>query len=74
MIRTIQIDDSSRKGKALLEYLLTLDFVKEESDEFALTKEHKKILEERRSNRMSGKSKTFSWDEAKDSLGKKRIA
>jgi len=71
---TIQIDDSTSKGKALLEYLLTLDFVKVEKDEFVLTEEHLKILDERRKNHISGKSKSYSWDEVKNSLGKRRIA
>jgi hypothetical protein len=71
---TIQIDDSTSKGKALLQYLLTLDFVEIEKDEFVLTEEHVKILDERRENHLSGKSKSYSWDEVKNSLGKKRIA
>lgn len=73
-MRTIQIDDSTSKGKSLLEFLLKLDFVKEAESEFVLTDEHLKILEERRKNHLSGKSKSYSWDEVKKSLGKKKIA
>ena len=71
VMRTIQIDDSTSKGKALLEYLLTLDIVKVDNSDFVLTERHREILEERRENRMSGKSQTYSWEEVKSSLGSK---
>lgn len=71
---TVHIDDSTSKGKALLEYILTLDFVEVEKDEFVLTEEHLRILDERRKKHLSGESKSYSWDEVKNSLGKKRIA
>ncbi len=70
-MRTVQIDDSTSKGKALIAYLLTLDFVKEEDSDFVLTDEHRQILNERRENRMTGKSKTYTWNEIKASLGNK---
>ncbi len=69
-MRTIQIDDSTNRGKALLEYLLTLDFVKEDTSDFVLTERHLEILNERRENRMSGKSKTYSWEEVRNSIEK----
>lgn len=71
---TVHIDDSTSKGKALLDYILTLDFVEVDKDEFTLTEEHIKILDERRNKHLSGESKSYSWDEVKNSLGKKRIA
>ena len=71
---TVHIDDSTSKGKALLEYILTLDFVEVDNDEFVLTEEHIKILDERRKKHLSGESKSYSWDEVKKALGKKRIA
>lgn len=71
MTHHFSIDGTSDKAKALLEYLRTLEFVKEELDEFELTDIHRDILEERRTNRMTGKSQTYSWDEVKDSLGKR---
>jgi len=70
-MRTIQIDDSTNKGKALLEYLFTLDFVKADESDFVLTERHREILNERRENRISGKSKTYSWEEVKKSLNSK---
>jgi len=74
MTYTFHIDSSSEKAKALLYFLRTLDFVKEEdNNDFMLTEEHMTILKERRNNRMSGKSKTYSWDEVKDSIGKKKV-
>ena len=72
---TVHIDDSTSKGKAFLNYILTLEFVEVvDKGQFTLTEEHLKILDERRKNHLSGKSKSFSWDEVKNSLGKKRIA
>lgn len=62
MIRTFRIDDSTDKGKALLEYLATLDFVYEEENTYTLSEEQISIVEERRENRVKGKSKTHSWD------------
>lgn len=66
MVHTFHIDDSNEKAKALLEFLRTLEFVKEDSSEFVLTEQHLEILEERRSDRMSGKTQTHSWDDVKD--------
>lgn len=72
---TVRIDDSTSKGKALLEYILTLDFVEVDTDEFLLTEEHIRILDERRKKHLSGESKSYSWDEVNNSLSsKKRIA
>ncbi|MDG1331433.1 MAG: addiction module protein [Crocinitomicaceae bacterium] len=70
MTHHFSIDGSSDKAKALLEYLRTLEFVKEESSDYVLTDEHRNILEDRRANRMSGKSQTYSWDETKNSIQK----
>jgi len=69
---TFHIDDSSDQAQALLDFLRTLEFVKEEENEFVLTDEHLAILQERRNNRMSGKSQTHSWSEVKDSFGKRK--
>lgn len=66
---TFHFDDSSDKAQALLEFLRTLEFVVEEENEFALTNEHKAILEERRANHLSGKSKSYTLNEVLDSLG-----
>ncbi|NOQ70684.1 MAG: hypothetical protein GQ574_01710 [Crocinitomix sp.] len=72
MTHTSDIDTSSKKAKALLEYLRTLEFIKEENhDGFVLTDEHTKILEQRRENRMNGTSKTHAWDDVKNNLGSK---
>lgn len=65
MIRTIQIDDSSSKAKALIDFLLTLEFVHAGDDAFTLTDEHVAILEERSQNHVSGKSASYSWEEVK---------
>ena len=57
------IDGTSDKAKALLEFLRTLEFVTKEKVEFALTDEHQAALEETKTNLLTGKSKTYSWDE-----------
>ena len=64
------IDGTSDKAKALLEFLRTLEFVTKEKVEFALTDEHQALLEERRTNRMTGKTRADNWDDVKESLGK----
>ena len=63
-------DGTSDKAKALLAFLRTLEFVTEEKVEFALTDEHQALLEERRTNRMTGKTRADNWDDVKESLGK----
>ncbi len=69
MVHTFTIDESSDKARALLEYLRTLEFVKEEStEEFALSDEQLEILKERRANHLSGKSKSYSLDEVMNFL------
>ncbi len=66
---TFHVDDSSDKAQALLQFLRTLEFVKEDKSDFVLTDEHLAILEERRVNHLSGKSKSYTLDEVLDSLG-----
>lgn len=67
---TFSIDESSDKAVALLEFLRTLDFVKEETPDFVLTDENKEILRERRANHISGASKSYTLEEVMNSLGK----
>ena len=70
MEHTFHIQDSSNpKVKAFLEYIRTLDFVKEvslENQNFNLSKEHLEILNERRADRIEGKTMTHSWEDVKD--------
>ena len=70
MAITFHIDDiSNPKAKAFLEYIKTLEFViidRAESQEFTLTEEHLQILNERRTDRLTGNSKTSSWEEVKE--------
>lgn len=63
MKHLFSIDDSSQDAQALLIYLRSLKFVKEESSGNELTDEHLAILNERKANYLSGKSETFSIDE-----------
>jgi len=55
-------DAQDDKLKAL--YTLLEDNI-EETSSFVLTKEHLKILEEEEALHLSGKSKSYSWNEAK---------
>lgn len=73
MVHTFHIDDSNEKAKALLEFLRTLEFVKEDSREFVLTEQHLEILEDRRSDRMNRKTKTHSWEDVKDFARNRKI-
>jgi hypothetical protein len=70
MALTFHINDtSSPKAKAFLEYIKTLEFIvidKTENQEFTLTEEHLQILNDRRTDRLKGDSKTSSWEEVKD--------
>jgi hypothetical protein len=70
MAITFQINDlTNPKAKAFLDYIKTLDFITVDATEiqtYVLTDEHLQILEERRDNRLSGKSTSSSWDEVKD--------
>lgn len=69
MIHTFHIDSSNPFAKSLIDFLATLDFVKHENNsvsEFELSDEQLEIINERRENRISGKSTTHSWDEVKD--------
>ena len=71
---TLDIQDS--KALAFFNFIQSLDFVTINSEltineqDFILSKQQLKMLEERRSARMQGKSKTYSWDEVFSSLQK----
>lgn len=69
MTHVFRIDDSNPYAKSVVEFLKTLDFVKEdlnETSEFNLTDEHLKILDERRNDRITNNSKTHSWEDVKE--------
>ncbi len=70
----ITLDIQDGKALAFLNFIQCLDFVtinSEEStnkNEFVLSDEQFSILEERRNDRMEGKSQTYTWDEVVSSL------
>ncbi|MFT5250911.1 MAG: hypothetical protein ACI93P_002654 [bacterium] len=68
---TLHIKDSNKKVLALLDLIReTEEVVLEENvTNFELSEVHKSILEERRADYLSGKSKTVTWNEIKDSVG-----
>jgi hypothetical protein len=73
----ITLDIQDGKALAFLNFIQSLDFVTINSEEsanekeFVLSDEQLKLLEERRNDRMQGKSKTYSWDEVVSSLNKR---
>ena len=62
-------DAQDDKLKAL--YTLLEDNI-EETSSFELTEEHLKILDEEEALHLSGKSKSYTWDEAKQIIRGKR--
>jgi hypothetical protein len=70
----ITLDIQDGKALAFLNFVQSLDFVTINSEEsanekeFVLSDEQLKLLEERRNDRMQGKSQTYSWDEVVSSL------
>ena len=57
------------KDKELLEAVYTiLEKKLEPAYEFELTAKHKKELDQRRANHISGKSKSYSWGEVKKAV------
>ena len=73
----ITLDIQDGKALAFLNFIQSLDFVTINSEEsanekeFVLSDEQLKLLEERRNDRMQGKSQTYSWDEVVSSLNKR---
>jgi hypothetical protein len=73
----VTLDIQDGKALAFLNFIQSLDFVTINSDEskseneFVLSEEQLSILEERRNDRMQGKSQTYSWDEVMSSLNKR---
>jgi len=70
----ITLDIQDGKALAFLNFIQSLDFVTIKSEEsakekeFVLSDEQLNLLEERRNDRMQGKSQTYSWDEVVSSL------
>jgi hypothetical protein len=70
----ITLDIQDEKALAFLNFIQSLDFVTINSEEsakekeFVLSDEQLNLLEERRNDRMQGKSQTYSWDEVVSSL------
>lgn len=68
MAKTVHIEDTSSKGKALLSYLRTLDFVKIDENEQTPVW-HKEIIENRL-NELKEEDLT-PWEDVKERLNKK---
>jgi len=67
------IDSSDEK---LLKLMLALakEYNDEDNFDYEFTSDEIKILDQRREDRLSGKSKTYTWEEAKDIIiGKSKI-
>ena len=70
----ITLDIQDGKALAFLNFIQSLDFVTINSEEsanekeFVLSDEQLNLLEERRNDRMQGKTQTYSWEEVVSSL------
>jgi hypothetical protein len=67
------IDNSDEK---LLKLMLVLakEYNEDDDFEYEFTDEEIKVFDERRAKRLSGESRTYSWEEAKDIIvGKKTL-
>ena len=70
----ITLDIQDGKALAFLNFIQSLDFVTIKSEEsakekeFVLSDEQLNLLEERRNDRMQGKTQTYSWEEVVSSL------
>ena len=71
---TLDFDITNSNAKALFNYIKTLDFVRVnesiEEENYTLTDLQKKALLERKRNHLTGKSKSFDWNEIKKELKK----
>ena len=72
MQRMRNIEMSSKKAQAFLDFIKTLDFIKVKEKEytksFSLSEEQKNILNERKAKHLKGESKSYSWNEIKEEL------
>jgi hypothetical protein len=68
-LMTYLADADDKKVKAI--YTLFEDEINQEEN-FKLTAEHVKILDERRARHLSGKDKSSSWQDVHDRVRKKR--
>ena len=57
-----------------LMYAVAKEYTGEDDFEYEFSDEEIKILEDRRAKRLSGESKTYSWQEAKDFITGKNNA
>ncbi len=72
MLLTLNIEINNNKAKAFIDFIKTLDFIKiketDNSEDFALTQEHKKILDKRMQKHLNNESKSFNWEDIKAEL------
>jgi len=67
------IDKGDEKFLRLM-YALAKEYNDEDDFEYEFTEEDIKLFDERRAKRLSGESKTYSWQEAKEIItGKKQM-
>jgi hypothetical protein len=69
MNHTFHIDDSSKEGKALVNLLNTLNFVKKEG--LSLTDEHLSVVRERKEKYVKGESSAKDLDQILEELNSK---
>jgi hypothetical protein len=67
------IDKGDEKLLKLM-YAVAKEYNEDDDFEYEFNEEEIKLFEERRSKRLSGESKTYSWQDAKDIItGKKKM-
>jgi hypothetical protein len=69
MLHTIELDDSNKKAKALLEYLKTLDFIRIDDNDMPTWQ--KEQLDDAIAAHENGSTQYTSWEDVKKSLFEK---
>ena len=66
------IDNSDEKLLKLM-FALAKEYNEDDDFEYEFTADDIREFDDRREKRLSGESRTYSWDEAKDIITKKKI-
>ncbi len=67
------VDEGDEKLLKLM-YAIAKEYNEEDDFEYEFSDEEIKVFEQRKAKRVSGESKTYSWEEAKDIItGKKKM-
>ena len=69
---TLNIDITSNKAQAFIDFIRTLDFIKisDKTNTQTLSEEQIKIISKRRAKHIAGESKSYKWNDIKSELKK----